>query len=67
MNADISTSLTATKVCISLEGLIYVTITNISTSTTIVNDKRRIILSITLKKSSDLDKLYQENEEKRKQ
>ena len=67
VNAGVSTSLTATKVCNSLEGFKYVTITNITTSTKIVNDKRKIIVAFTLKKTSDFDKLYQENEEKRKQ
>jgi hypothetical protein len=59
-------SFVATRVCENLLRLNYVTIANISTSTTVINDKRRISLNILIKKTKDFDKLYEENEEKRK-
>ena len=56
----------ATRAAESLARLGYVTFENIQTLTEVKNDRRSIKLIITLKKAADFDKLYKENEEKRK-
>ena len=56
----------ATRAAESLARLGYVTFENIQTLTEVKNDRRNIKLIITLKKAADFDKLYKENEEKRK-
>ena len=56
----------ATRAAESLARLGYVTFENIQTLTEVKNDRRSIKLIITLKKAPDFDKLYKENEEKRK-
>ena len=54
------------KVCETLRSLGYVNITNITTTTVAENERTIIKLIITLEKASNFDKLYKENEEKRK-
>ena len=56
----------ATKAAETLVRLGYVTFDNIQTLTEVKNDRRSIRLIITLKKTSNFDKLYKENEEERK-
>ena len=56
----------ATRAAESLVRLGYATFENIQTLTEVKNDRRSIKLVITLKKAADFDKLYKENEEKRK-
>jgi hypothetical protein len=54
----------------AVEGLVrlnYVTYSNIRTETNIVNDRRRTRLVVTVKKSNQFQKLYEENEAKKKQ
>ena len=53
----------------SLEHLLklgYITYSDIRTDTSIINNSRRTRLIITVTKGNDFDKLYAENEEKRK-
>jgi len=56
----------ASIVCENLVRLNYVTYSNISTSTKVVEGKRRINLVVVLKKTKEFQKLYDENEAKRK-
>ena len=56
----------ASIVCENLVRLNYVTYANISTSTKVVEGKRRINLVVVLKKTKEFQKLYDENEAKRK-
>jgi len=57
---------TASIVCENLVRLNYVSYKNVSTSTQVHNGKRRISLVIVLQKTKDFQKLYDENEAKRK-
>lgn len=57
---------TASRACETLSRLNYVTYEDIKTETTISNDRRRTRLVITLKKTSEFKKLYDENEANRK-
>jgi len=59
--AHISTSIVET-----LQRLNYAKILNISTITNVVEGKRRITLSYLIEKTKEFDKLFEENEEKRK-
>lgn len=65
--ASIDGSLSASRVADNLSRLNYVTINSISTSTRVVDGARKISLAIKLAKTSEFNKLYSENEEKRKQ
>ena len=56
----------ATRAAETLVHLGYVTFDNIQTLTDVRNDRRSIKLIITLKKTSNFDKLYKENQEERK-
>ena len=56
----------ATRAAESLARLGYVTLENIQTITDVSNNRRRIKLIITVKKTANFDKLYKENEEERK-
>jgi hypothetical protein len=56
----------ATRAAEGLVRLQYVTYANIRTETNIVNERRRTRLVITLKKTNQFDKLYQENEANKK-
>ena len=56
----------ATRAAETLVRLGYVTFDNIQTLTDVRNDRRSIKLIITLKKTSNFDKLYKENQEERK-
>ena len=62
-----NSSVVATRAAESLVRFGYVTYENIQTITEIKNDRRSIKLIITLKKTSDFDKLYKENEKERKE
>ncbi len=64
--AGTSGALTAAKVCETLVRLGYVTYNDIRTETNIVNDRRRTRIVISIKKTADFKKLYDENEENRK-
>jgi hypothetical protein len=53
----------------SLENLArlgYIVYTDVKTDTSIINNSRRTSLIVTVSKGKDFDKLYAENEEKRK-
>lgn len=54
------------RVCNTLVKLEYVHFGDIRTETSVVNEKRRTSLVIRLIKSDKFDKLYAENEEKKK-
>ena len=54
------------RVCNTLVNLKYVTYGDIRTETAVVNDKRKTSLIIKLNKSPEFDKMYAENEEKKK-
>ena len=56
----------STRAAETLVRLGYVTFENIQTLTDVTNDRRAIRLIITLKKTSNFDKLYKENQEERK-
>ena len=62
-----NSSVVATKAAESLVRFGYVTYENIQTKTEIKNDRRSIRLIITLKKTSNFEKLYKENEKERKE
>lgn len=65
--SGVSGSFAATKVCDNLVRLKYVTIDNITTTTSIIEGKRRISINILIKKTSEFERLYEENEEKRRE
>ncbi len=56
----------ATRAAEGLVRLKYVTYSNIKTETNIINDRRRTRLVITLKKTNQFTKLYEENEANKK-
>lgn len=56
----------ATRACEALSRLNYVTYADLRTETNVINDRRKTRLVIRLKKTSQFDKLYQENEANRK-
>ena len=63
------TTNSATVVARSAEGLFrfgYVTYDNIKTETIIERERKRVRFIITIKKTSNFEKLYKENEELRK-
>jgi hypothetical protein len=57
---------TAIRAAETLARLHYITYADIRTETLIVNDRRRTRVLIAVKKTSEFNKLYQENEENRK-
>ena len=59
-------SAVATRAAETLVRLGYVTFDNVQTLTEVRNDRRNIRLIITLKKTSNFQKLYKENEEEKK-
>ena len=59
-------SAVATRAAETLVRFGYVTFENIQTLTDVKNDRRSIRIINTLKKTDNFDKLYKENEEKRK-
>lgn len=65
--ANIDGSLSASRVAEILSRLNYVKISNIYTTTKLIDNFRKINLIIKITKSSEFNKLYLENEEKRKQ
>jgi len=67
VKAGVRGSNISAKVCNTLVNLNYVTYSNIFTETAVVDGRRRTSLVITIVKSDQFDKLYAENEEKRKQ
>jgi len=56
----------ATKAAESLVRLNYVSYENIRTETNVINNSRRTKLVLRLKKTSEFNKLYEENEANRK-
>lgn len=56
----------ATRAADTLVRLNYVSYESVRTETTVINDRRRTRLVIRLRKGKDFQKLYSENEEKRK-
>ena len=56
----------STRATENLVRLGYITYDNVVTDTSIINERRRTRLVLTVKKSKDFQKLYTENEEKRK-
>lgn len=54
-----------TSIVETLQRLNYIKIIEINTSTTLYDGKRRINLIYIVQKTSDFDKIYQENVEKR--
>ena len=65
--ASTSSAATASRAAETLVRLGYVTYGNIQTVTDVKNERRSTKLIITMKKTSNFDKLYKENEEVRKQ
>jgi hypothetical protein len=65
--SGVSGSFVATRVCEDLARLNYVTFGNITTTTTLNNERRRINLNIVLLKTKDFDRLYEESEQKRQE
>ena len=64
--AGTNSSPIATRAAENLVRFGYVSFENIQTLTEVRNDRRNIKLIITLKKTSDFQKVYDENEAKRK-
>ena len=64
--AGTSGAIIATRACETLLRLGYVNYSNIKTETNIVNNRRRTRLVITITKTSNFKKLYDENEVNRK-
>ena len=64
--AGTKSSAVATRSAETLVRLGYVTFDNVQTLTEVRNDRRNIRLIITLKKTSNFQKLYKENEEEKK-
>ena len=60
-------SLTVSQVTENLVRLGYATLTNVQTLTKVENGKRRITLTVGLKKTKDFDKLNDEAEARRKE
>ena len=56
----------ATRAADTLVRLNFVSYDSVRTETTVINDRRRTRLVIRLRKGKDFQKLYSENEEKRK-
>ena len=65
--ATTKSSAVASRAAETLVRLGYVTFENIQTLTEIKNDRRSIKLIITLKKTSNFQKLYEENEKFKKE
>lgn len=65
--SNVDGSLSLSRVAENLSRLNYVTISSINTNTNVVDGLRKINLTIKLTKTSEFEKLYAENEEKRKQ
>ena len=65
--ASTNSSPTATRAAETLVRLGYVTFDNIQTLTEIKNDRRVIRLIITLKKTANFNKLYEENQKYKKE
>ena len=55
------------KVANALSSMNYVTITNVETDTSVKEGRRKVRLIITVRKTSQFDKLYEENVQKRKE
>ena len=55
------------KVCNALSSMNYVTITNVETETSVKDGRRKVRLIITVTKTKDFEKLYEENLLKRKE
>ncbi len=64
--AGTSGTLTAARVCETLVRLGYVTYNDIRTETNVINERRRSRVVISVKKTDNFKKLYDENEENRK-
>lgn len=64
--AGTNSSGTASKAAETLVRVGYVTYENIRTETIIDNNKRKTQFTITVKKTKDFERLYKENEEKKK-
>lgn len=60
-------SLSTLIICERLVKMNYVTMSNIQTSTELFKGRRKINIKITLKKTSDFDKLMEEDEIRRKE
>ena len=59
-------SLNISRVAENLQRLGYVTLTGVTTTTKVQDGKRRIHLTVGMKKTKDFDKLNNEQEERRK-
>ena len=66
VTANTNSSPIATRAVESLVRFGYVTYEDIQTLTDVNNNRRSIRLIITLKKTANFDKLYEENEQERK-
>ena len=55
------------KVCNALSSMNYITIANVETKTEVREGKRRLSLVIQVTKTKEFDKLYEENQQKRKE
>ena len=65
--SGVYSSFTVSKVTENLVRLGYVTLSNVQTLTKVENGKRRIILTIVMKKTKDFDKLNDESEKRRQE
>ena len=65
--ANYKAAFNASRAANTLASIGYASLTNIQTVTEVFDGRRRIKVVISLKKSADFDKIYAENEEKRKQ
>ena len=65
--ANYKAAFNASRAANTLASIGYASLTNIQTVTEVFEGRRRIKVVISLKKSADFDKIYAENEEKRKQ
>merc|ERR1712170_291065 len=66
MVSNTNSAVVAARAAENLARLNYVTYENLRTETNVVNDRRRTRLVITLRKTSQFNKLYEENEANRK-
>lgn len=64
---SVHNSLNLIRLAENLERLNYIKIQGIETRTVVVDERRKVNLKVVVKKTSDFDTLYEENEKKRNQ
>lgn len=60
-------SLNLIRLSENLERLNYIKISSVETKTIVINGRRKVNLNVVVKKTSDFNTLYEENEKKRNQ